>query len=462
MRHLYAEWEENPTELILRSKSGVTFLPAVVSGPSGQQSSIDEQTEEQRDPQTALLANTDEPSSDKERVQITYEDSGFLSVPDGSLSSGGSSLDEDTAALSDSMHKPAPSAPPASVSGAPHSKTQQRSAGKGNKSHAEVEKENRARAKYSPEQLKAIQARVKDSLKNQGVYLYDPFTGAGMYSQITQSKDAIVSCSPAGPPKEAQEGRKTEGEDKEREHEDRVEVVRKKKTPTQLRRERKKRQKERERRQRELEKAASEESDAQATTPLSLPSQVHPFPSSSSSSSVPAHGEEQTNSNLTPPTPQEQTTFHLFPPLPDAERLELTSLSSPTKSLAEKQKMAASHPLPPPSPAEEEELDALPSFPHSPTQLEYYLTNEACISTPSRTTKSLEQATSSQISLANPCPSETSSSSANHPEQVPPPCLSTIAQCDNVAGKGEDMGAKAGNTLASRIQNSVQSTEQLN
>ena len=45
-------------------------------------------------------------------------------------------------------------------------------------------KDKTVREKYSPEQLKAIQARVKDSLKNQGVYLYDPFTGAGRFRDV--------------------------------------------------------------------------------------------------------------------------------------------------------------------------------------------------------------------------------------------------------------------------------------
>lgn len=86
-----------------------------------------------------------------------------------------------------------------------------------------IEDEFGRRRKYTPEQLALIQGRVKESLQQQGVYLYNPFTGKAMR-----------------PEKPSYNRELNDGDIK-------------KKTPTQQRRERKKRQRERERKQREAQ-----------------------------------------------------------------------------------------------------------------------------------------------------------------------------------------------------------------
>lgn len=125
VRHLYTEWEENPNQMILKSKSSITFLPLA---------STSFQT-------TDFIQDSENEANDISGDGVTHADSGFLE----SSLSGGSGLDDD-----DTSHS---------------SYVKYKSRG--------------VRIKYSPSQLKTIQARVKDSLKNQGVFLYDPFTGAG-------------------------------------------------------------------------------------------------------------------------------------------------------------------------------------------------------------------------------------------------------------------------------------------
>ena len=127
VRHLYTEWEENPNQMILKSKSSTTFLP--LTSTSLQASDFIQDSENE----TTDTVNRD---------GVTHADSGFLE----SSLSGGSGLDDD-----DTSHS----------------------------SYVKCKSRGVTRTKYSPAQLKTIQARVKDSLKNQGVFLYDPFTGAG-------------------------------------------------------------------------------------------------------------------------------------------------------------------------------------------------------------------------------------------------------------------------------------------
>lgn len=127
VRHLYTEWEENPNKMILKSKSSITFLP--LTSTSFQANDFIQDSE-------------NEANDAVSRDGVTHAD---ISVLESSLS-GGSGLDDD-----DTSHS----------------------------SYVKYKSRGVIRTKYSPSQLKTIQARVKDSLKSQGVFLYDPFTGAG-------------------------------------------------------------------------------------------------------------------------------------------------------------------------------------------------------------------------------------------------------------------------------------------
>lgn len=172
VRHLYTEWEENPGKIILRSKSSVTMLPAPsLSSAQDKHDYEGEGTSERGAIHGAgekaphRTQEKDRGTCEKEKAEkgtgegrvestVALTDSGFISVLDSSVS-GGSGLDDDDTDGSHSYK---------------HSHTLARCGLQGSKA---------TRSKYSPEQLKTIQARVKDSLKNQGVYLYDPVTGAG-------------------------------------------------------------------------------------------------------------------------------------------------------------------------------------------------------------------------------------------------------------------------------------------
>ena len=144
VRHLYTEWEENPDKMILRSKSAVTFLPLLMQDKPVLEEGkvflpeIDGEVQSEHQEYCMHFG---------EKEMGSHVDSGFISVPESSMSSGSGLEDNDSSSHSDS--------PP-------------------------LKSVQEKRTKYSPEQLKTIQARVKDSLKNQGVYLYDPVTGAGM------------------------------------------------------------------------------------------------------------------------------------------------------------------------------------------------------------------------------------------------------------------------------------------
>ena len=182
VRHLYPEWEENPGKMILRSKSSVTMLPApsLLSSPDKHEARtlpfLDSEVEEERSIVHGAGEKAAHATWEKETVirdgeggekgtradgrvesTVTLTDSGFISVPESSLS-GGSGLDDDETSSHDGSHC------------FKHSHGLVRCGPQASKT---------TRNKYSPEQLKTIQARVKDSLKNQGVYLYDPVTGAG-------------------------------------------------------------------------------------------------------------------------------------------------------------------------------------------------------------------------------------------------------------------------------------------
>lgn len=148
MRHLYTEWEENPDTIILRSKSNTTYLPLTSSPPPTSQCSPSQSDVDT----TSHTQDTSPPEHDT--TQQSQAKSADSAVAESSLSGVDDNATchspSDKAPVSEDKHKPLLT----------------------NKGVKTV-------TKYSPEQLKAIQARVKDSLKNQGVYLYDPITGAG-------------------------------------------------------------------------------------------------------------------------------------------------------------------------------------------------------------------------------------------------------------------------------------------
>lgn len=158
VRHLYTEWEENPDKMILRSKSCVTLLPfassAEDSGMAGGS-------------KLSFTADSEEesvtPGGEGVLSTVIQTDSGFLSVPESSIS-GGSGLDDDDTSSHDES-----------------------SCSK----HESCDVDKESSTKYSPEQLQTIQARVKDSLKNQGVYLYDPVTGAGKLWLLTRKQPLL-------------------------------------------------------------------------------------------------------------------------------------------------------------------------------------------------------------------------------------------------------------------------------
>ncbi len=193
VRHLYTEWEENPDKIILRSKSFTTFLP--LSSASFTLIPSEETTPPPtRDPshpvdeycslgpeslKTALQGNAggflsagesaDSAGSGRgkgacQKSVVKHADSGFISVQESS-SSGGSSHEDDATSLA--------------VSHGNHYRKHKPAVTRLSKKQLLQERDEEKMIKYSPEQLKVIQARVKDSLKNQGVYLYDPITGAG-------------------------------------------------------------------------------------------------------------------------------------------------------------------------------------------------------------------------------------------------------------------------------------------
>lgn len=139
--------------MILRSKSSVILLPFTPS-PTASQGNLATATSSPQDSEvkssgTHRAEGSVERGRDSKRGEeavLTLTDSGFISVPESSVSGGS---DDDTS----------------SHDGYPRMATRCLP--------------QETRNKYSPEQLKTIQSRVKDSLKNQGVYLYDPVTGAG-------------------------------------------------------------------------------------------------------------------------------------------------------------------------------------------------------------------------------------------------------------------------------------------
>lgn len=182
VRHLYTEWEENPDKMILRNKSSITFLPLPLSLPSVIKPDLEDldhkaepTVDPKSDPKVDLKAKID---SDNDDV-VTHVDSGFISVPE----SGGSGLDNDITSPTDdnTFARYECSTNPSSqrfredVSTNPSSHRFREDVS----TREDVTEGERLARKYSPEQLKDIQARVKDSLKSQGVYLYDPLTGAG-------------------------------------------------------------------------------------------------------------------------------------------------------------------------------------------------------------------------------------------------------------------------------------------
>lgn len=199
VRHLYTEWEENPDKLILRSKSDLTLLPLspLMTSQSDKYLFVSKSSEQDSNASNleANGSNSEENITGEDLEYgmksvvaieseamitiethgigsvITHADSGFISVPESSLSAG-SSLDDDITSRSSSHDPPLCEKPKHHANVAA-----KRERGRGRERAAEGDRATRA--KYSPEQLKAIQSRVKDSLKNQGVYLYDPITGVG-------------------------------------------------------------------------------------------------------------------------------------------------------------------------------------------------------------------------------------------------------------------------------------------
>ncbi len=155
VRHLFTEWEENPDKMILRSKSSVTLLALT---PSQDQLAAD--TSKLFFPDSEGEGNAESVADGNKEVEsiAMHADSGFISVP--ASSSDGSGLDDNAFSGDD---------PPCIATHA------------GRRCHKPRAAADKA-SNYSPEQLQTIQARVKDSLKNQGVYLYDPVTGAGIYT----------------------------------------------------------------------------------------------------------------------------------------------------------------------------------------------------------------------------------------------------------------------------------------
>lgn len=151
VRHLYTEWEENPDKMILRSKSSVTLLPVAPMDAEDNDSTGTSKLSFLTDPEAEGNRDNCAPGGGGAESTVMHADSGFLSVPESSVS-GGSGPDDDDTSSHDESHS-------------------------GRCRHSKGSKN--AHTKYSPQQLQTIQARVKDSLKSQGVYLYDPVTGAG-------------------------------------------------------------------------------------------------------------------------------------------------------------------------------------------------------------------------------------------------------------------------------------------
>ncbi len=116
---------------------------------------------------------------------LLHEDSGFLSVAEGYVSSlddeggakpnkeGGAEPDEEGGADPDKEERDDP------VDGEGGATCRDGGLSPQDGTCVVTRDGSVSREKYSPQQLRAIQERVKESLKRQGVYLYDPLTGAG-------------------------------------------------------------------------------------------------------------------------------------------------------------------------------------------------------------------------------------------------------------------------------------------
>ena len=193
VRHLYTEWEEFPTELIIRSKTKVTFLPNPIT------SSLTDAPpyKEDRSSDNAISSKTEEcetmrGSEGVEGTQNFYHYKGEEKevadcVAITSLTSKRSFQDivEAPALLActpcprgaSSLLLSSSSSSASSLPSLPHDHFSRSKKPQDEREDKEGKREQRE--KFSPEELKAIQARVKSSLENQGVFLYDPVTGAG-------------------------------------------------------------------------------------------------------------------------------------------------------------------------------------------------------------------------------------------------------------------------------------------
>ena len=183
VRHLYTEWEEFPAELIIRNKSKVTFLSASDSEKMSAQS-------HEKNDIVSEATTSCSCSPGMQRMSTSRVDKKAGKRGEGKTVTSSKNTRE-SLSLPLSTTSPACSHPPSHFSrfGKNHHKESEEKTGK------DVHRE-----KYSPEELKVIQDRVKSSLENQGVFLYDPVTGAGRTIDLGRS----FTCSVIKEPRKAE------------------------------------------------------------------------------------------------------------------------------------------------------------------------------------------------------------------------------------------------------------------
>jgi len=164
VRHLYTEWEEFPSQLIVRSKNKVTFLPSNHSGITAISDMRNDDTlpaTPSSNPQESRRCEVPSTSHSEQKTRKKADKGNKTSATKSFRGNLSLSL-----GLSNSNNNPAK----------PHFTRLKKSY-----PHDLDERSSREeqREKYSPEELKVIQERVKSSLERQGVFLYDPVTGAG-------------------------------------------------------------------------------------------------------------------------------------------------------------------------------------------------------------------------------------------------------------------------------------------
>ena len=201
MRHLYTEWEEFPKELIVRSKTKVTFLPSTTSAKKQYAQDCD-----RKDENDLEVGENTASTKTESTVEYKIEEELEGDRKESSLRDAEEKEEVDNTAITSSIAKisfqdirdPVPSQSPLLCPGPPPSLSPQLLSYSSSSSSSPPsvplhhsnqnqkplerrgeERREGQREKYSPEELKAIQARVKSSLENQGVFLYDPVTGAG-------------------------------------------------------------------------------------------------------------------------------------------------------------------------------------------------------------------------------------------------------------------------------------------